>query len=89
MRTKQRFLRHSMLTLVFMFSCIGFTFAQDGSTSTTKVTTTTETVTNWYAQPWVWIAGGVVVLLILISLLRGGGSKTTVTKTTTTDTNIS
>lgn len=30
---------------------------------------------NWYQQPWVWIAGGAVFILILVALLRGGGKK--------------
>jgi len=30
---------------------------------------------NWYQQPWVWVAGGAVFILILVALLRGGGKK--------------
>lgn len=30
---------------------------------------------DWYQQPWVWIAGGAVFILILVALLRGRGKK--------------
>jgi hypothetical protein len=30
---------------------------------------------DWYQQPWVWIAGGALFILILVALLRGGGKK--------------
>ena len=65
------------------------TFAQDnGGGSTTTTTHTTTQTTEWYAQPWVWIAGGAVFILLLVALLRGGSGgsdRVTVTKTSTTD----
>ena len=27
---------------------------------------------NWYANPWVWIAGAAVFILLLVALVRGG-----------------
>ncbi len=30
---------------------------------------------EWYQQPWAWIAGGAVFILILVALLRGRGKK--------------
>lgn len=30
---------------------------------------------DWYQQPWVWVAGGAVFILILVALLRGRGKK--------------
>jgi hypothetical protein len=30
---------------------------------------------EWYMQPWVWVAGGAVFILILVALLRGRGRK--------------
>ncbi len=50
-------------------------FGQD-STSKSVTTTTKTTSTTWYAQPWVWVVGGVVLLIILVALLRGNSSGT-------------
>ena len=70
------------------------TLAQDTTHSsvTTTHTTTTET-SDWYTQPWVWIAGGAVFILLLVALIRGNSSssnrtttdRVTVTKTRDTD----
>jgi len=53
-------------------------FAQDdkGSTESTSTTTKTTTTTIWYAQPWVWVVGGVILLIVLVALLRGNSSGT-------------
>ena len=48
--------------------------AEDASVTVSKSTTTTTTTQNWYAEPWVWIAGAAVFILLLIALIRGGGS---------------
>ncbi len=68
--------------IIFNFISI-IIFAQDSTVSTHSTTTTTiKTTSDWYNQPWVWVAGGAVFLIIVISLLRGGGSTKEVTKTT-------
>ena len=55
-------------------------WAQEGNqTVTTK--TTESTTTQWYASPWVWVAGGAVFIIILIALMRGNSS-TSETRTT-------
>ena len=67
--------------------------AQDGdgstnSSSSSRSITTTTTETTWYAQPWVWVVGGIVLILLLIGLLRGNfgpDRRVTVTKTTSTE----
>ncbi|MGB3007730.1 MAG: hypothetical protein WBC06_14530 [Chitinophagaceae bacterium] len=30
---------------------------------------------NWYQQPWVWVAGGAVFILLLVAISRGGRKK--------------
>ena len=30
---------------------------------------------DWYQQPWVWIAGGAVFILLLVAIVRGGRKK--------------
>ena len=56
---------------------------------TTAVTTSTITQSTWYAQPWVWLVGGVVLLLLLIAVFSGGKKTSTdrviVTKTVRTE----
>ena len=27
---------------------------------------------DWYQQPWVWVAGGAVFILLLVAILRNG-----------------
>lgn len=85
---KSLLLKRTFLSLALM---ITYTIirAQDSAmqtTSTTTSTTTTEQHT-WYAEPWVWVVGGIVLLLVIIALVKGNGSteKVTVTKTTTVD----
>ncbi|MEO6488899.1 MAG: hypothetical protein ABIO04_03075 [Ferruginibacter sp.] len=61
-------------------------WAQDSAvSSSTTSTSTTTTERTWYAEPWVWIVGGVILLLIIIALTRGGGrtDRVTITKTRT------
>ena len=90
----------TLLTLLVLSSIQTIAWAQDstGTTSTRSETVTTETHTDWYSQPWVWVVGGVVLLLILYALLRGNTGtasnatsrtdKVTVTKTTSTDSDV-
>jgi hypothetical protein len=67
--------RLSILFLLCFMSTL--VWAQDSTGSSNKVTTTetTTTTTEWYAQPWVWIAGGAVFIIILVALLRGNSNK--------------
>jgi hypothetical protein len=30
---------------------------------------------QWYQQPWIWVAGGAVFILLLAAILRGGSTK--------------
>ena len=46
---------------------------QDGGTTATPTTpgpATTVTQEEWYAEPWVWILGGIIVIAILVMVLR-------------------
>jgi len=47
-------------------------FAQDKKVD---VDINTNSGSNWYAQPWVWIVGGAVFLLLLVALMRGNSNK--------------
>jgi hypothetical protein len=64
-------------------------WAQEGNTesssttSSTKVSITEETSTEWYTNPIVWIIGAAVFILLLVALLRGGGGDRTATRTDT------
>ncbi|CAN5219604.1 hypothetical protein BH11BAC6_BH11BAC6_00730 [soil metagenome] len=62
---------------VILLSCMQFiAHAQD------KVVTTTHTETHtWYAEPWVWVVGG-IALVILLALLFSKRDRTTITNTT-------
>lgn len=53
-----------------------------GSSSSQTTTTETTTTSDWYTQPWVWIAGGAVFIIILVALLRGNSSDREVSRTT-------
>jgi len=72
--------------LAILFTCIQvFLWAQD--TNQTVTTKTTETTTQWYSSPWVWVAGGAVFIIILVALMRGNSS-TSETRTTVIKDNI-
>ncbi len=88
----------ALLLLCFVQS---IAWAQDSVTSNSSssktVTTTTTTTQNWYAQPWVWVVGGVVLILLIVALVRGGSrstteasrtDKVTVTRSTSTDRDV-
>ena len=74
------------LTAILMLLSPLSLLAQD---STNVTTTSTITQSTWYAQPWVWLVGGVVLLLLLIAIFSGGKKSTTdrviVTKTVRTE----
>jgi len=59
-----------MAALVLSFYAI----AQDKKIDLT-VTTEKSTSSDWYTQPWVWIAGGAVFVLILVALLRNNRNR--------------
>lgn len=44
------------------------------SSSKTEITVTDATSSEWYASPWVWVAGAAVFILLLVALLSGRGS---------------
>jgi len=71
-------------TVTLIFACFQLmSFGQDGTTSTTVKTTTTEH-SEWYTAPWVWVVGGIVVILLLVAIVsssRSSSSRTTVTDT--------
>ena len=74
------------------FLAIFFTFMQvvlwaQESNQTVTQKTTESTTTQWYASPWLWVAGGAVFIIILIALLRGNSS-TSETRTTVIKDNI-
>jgi len=50
-------------------------FAQDKKVDVSINTNSGSGGTTWYAQPWVWIIGGLVFILLLVAILRGGGNK--------------
>ncbi|HEY0750722.1 MAG TPA: hypothetical protein VGD26_06190 [Chitinophagaceae bacterium] len=67
-----------MILLLVQVTVLG---QEEGSSTTTTSSSTdikiSETTSeNWYASPWVWIAGAAVFILLLVALLRGGGDKT-------------
>ena len=68
-----------MATVLFAFMNTA-TFAQDSA----AVTVDKAAVSNWFADNWMWVVGGVVLLLI-IGLSAGGSRRKT--KTTTVKTN--
>jgi hypothetical protein len=81
--------KYAFLLLLLTFTK-ALTRAQDSTMTATSTTTTSSTEQHtWYAEPWVWVVGGVVLILIIIALTRGNSSgrtdKVTLTKTRTTD----
>lgn len=59
--------------LSVLFALIGaISFAQDAKLD---VDVKTDSGSNWYASPWVWVVGGAVFILLLVALTRGGGRK--------------
>ncbi len=80
--------------LLALFSSPLFLFAQDTTYSTS---TTVNSESLWYLQPWVWVVGGVILLLLLIALFSGGSKKNKntsrtdkviITKTVRTETDV-
>ena len=49
-------------------------FAQDKKVDV-SINTNGSSSTTWYAQPWVWIVGGLVFILLLVAIIRGGGRR--------------
>lgn len=90
----------SFMTLLLIACFQTIIWAQEGDAATSSTTTTTKTSSvslenNWYASPWVWVAGAAVFILLLVALMRGGSDsggtgasrtdKVTVTKSTSVD----
>lgn len=81
-------IKYAFFSMLLLF-INALVWAQDSSTSATTTTSTTTTEQHtWYAEPWVWVVGGVVLILLIVALTRGNSSRTDkviVTKTRTTD----
>ena len=76
---------HKILLAIF-FTCMQIVlWAQDANQTVT--TKTESTTTQWYASPWVWVAGGAVFIIILVALMRGNSS-TSETRTTVIKDNV-
>ena len=73
-----KFFTVTLLLVCFQLISLG----QDGTTSTTVKTTTTEH-REWYTVPWVWVVGGIIVLVLLVAIISNGrsSSRTTITDT--------
>ncbi len=95
-------MKYKSLMTFFMIAFLQtIIWAQDngGSGSSGSTTTSTKSMSitsdsgNWYASPWVWVAGAAVFILLLVALMRGGKDTTgtsrtdrvTVTKTSSSD----
>lgn len=60
----------------FLLMVIIFSFQSWAQDKVVDVNITTgKKNSEWYQQPWAWIAGGAVFILILVALLRGRGKK--------------
>ncbi len=86
---KPVFYKYSFMLLLSSL-CSLILFAQDSTMQATSTTTSTSTTERtWYAEPWVWVVGGIVLLLLIVALTRGGGNgrtdRVTVTKTRTSE----
>ncbi|MEJ7627117.1 MAG: hypothetical protein WKF35_09650 [Ferruginibacter sp.] len=60
--------KNNRIHLLFLLVFVGLQnilFAQDTSYTST---TTLESESLWYSQPWIWILGALVLLLLLFSL---------------------
>jgi len=64
----------SLSTLMAALVLSFYAIAQDKKIDLT-VTTEKSTSSDWYTQPWVWIAGGAVFVLILVALLRNNRNR--------------
>lgn len=76
--------KHLFTLLVFtLIQTVLFaqTETTEQSSSSTKVTISEETGSEWYTNPIVWVVGAAVFILLLVALLRGGGRDRTVTHT--------
>ena len=76
--------KHYITLLVFTFIqtvLFAQTETTEQSSSSTKVTISEETGSEWYTNPIVWVVGAAVFILLLVALLRSGGRDRTVTHT--------
>ncbi len=98
MKTVIDSIRYKLPLLVFALVTGFYAIAQDGSTTTSTETHTSNSSATtapavdpnaWYSQPWVWIAGIVVLIIILMMAFRGNNSsKSQVSRTYTTTTEV-
>ena len=72
MRTRKLYAAVVLLTATLLIS-IG-TFAQDKKVDV-NITTKSDSNSNFFMQPGVWIVAGAVFILLLVALLRGNKSK--------------
>jgi nicotinamide riboside transporter PnuC len=81
----------AVLKMKYVIALLAFTFIKtllwaqtettESSSSSTKVTISEETTSDWYTNPIVWVVGAAIFILLLVALLRGGGRDRTVTHT--------
>ncbi|MEJ7912113.1 MAG: hypothetical protein WKF70_03080 [Chitinophagaceae bacterium] len=64
------------VSLLLVTAFLGvLTFAQEGETKKVDVDINTNSGSNWYSSPVVWVIGAAVFILLLVALTRGGGRK--------------
>lgn len=61
----------AFLIALLLFSV--YSFAQDKKVDI-NINTEPKSDSNFFMQPWVWIAGGAVFILLLVALLRNNNS---------------
>ena len=60
----------------FLLIVIIFSFQSWAQDKVVDVNITTgKKNSEWYQQPWAWIAGGAVFILLLVAIARGGRKK--------------
>jgi uncharacterized membrane protein (TIGR02234 family) len=82
-------IKHLITLIAFsLFQLMVLAQDNNGGSSTTTTTSTKISVSeseNWYASPWVWVAGAAVFILLLVALLRGNSNSRAASDTARTD----